>query len=1027
MKTLFTRLLCGAAILLLLPTVAFAQDGTVTGTVTDAQTGDPLPGATVQIGELGIGSASDVDGEFEFSAPAGDYVISVSFVGYAPIERTISVTAGETTEVAFTMESRAEELEGVVVVGYGQQQRARVTGSVESINVGDEIEDVPALSTEQLLQGRVAGVQITSTSGVAGNAISVRVRGPSSVQSGSQPLYVIDGVPLITGETAVDFGQATNALADLNPSDIQSIEILKDASATAIYGSRGANGVVLITTKGGTRGGQTEVSFGYQVGAVSPATDQWDVLNGPEWSEVYLEGFANTGALFGIPPDDPNVAVGAFGYPAIPEPGDAPTYNWVDEVFDQGISQTYDLSVRGGDENTTFLVSGSYDDLENYIIENRFRRISGRLNLEHDPNEWMRVGGNLSLTRTLNDRASSDNLVSAPLTSAALVPPIVPIRVSQEEDQTPEPGDYRGFNFQNPYNIADNVVATAQLNDAAAYNWRTYGNAFVQVDPLDQLSLRAEVGGDLLVVDEYFREIEQSVDGAPNGSASQFYREQRKYLMTYTANYQDTFSEIHDVTLLAGSSFEFDRRNNVFAQAQNFANNQLENVGSGATPITTSSSVDRKSVLESYFARANYTLNDRYIFEVSARVDGSTRFGEDNQYGFFPAGSFAWRLGQESFMQGIGWLNELKIRGSYGITGNDQIGSFPQLGLFGAGANYDVTPGFGPSQIPNPDLKWEQVAQLDVGIDVGILNNRVFLVADYYNKTTNDLILNVPTPRTQGFNSYAQNVGSMVNEGVDVSLETQNIVGEFQWSTNFNISWLRNEVTDLVEPIDSGVQFAREGESLGFFNLIPYEGVDPVTGKPLWRNIDGELTTSPSAGTDRRNVGKVLPTWSGGVTNSFSYKGVTLSALLQFETGREVYNDTYRFLMLPGTFNLHTNYLNRWQERGDVTGVPRNFFADFADNAARQSTRWLQDGDYLRLRDVTLSYRLPAAALDVLRISSARIYLKGTNLLTFDKLTDGTGDPEVSTGGGRSVLNTGVSFFTAPQRRTITGGFQVTL
>jgi len=1027
MKALFTRLLCGAAILLLLPTVAFAQDGTVTGTVTDAQTGDPLPGATVQIGELGIGSASDVDGEFEFSAPAGDYVISASFVGYAPIERTISVTAGEATEVAFTMEPRAEELEGVVVVGYGQQQRARVTGSVESINVGDEIEDVPALSTEQLLQGRASGVQITSTSGVAGNAISVRVRGPSSVQSGSQPLYVIDGVPLITGETATDFGQATNALADINPSDIQSIEILKDASATAIYGSRGANGVVLITTKGGTRGGQTEVSFGYQVGAVSPATDQWDVLNGPQWAEVYREGFANTGTLFAIPPDDPNVAVGAFGYPAIPEPGDAPTYNWVDEVFEQGISQTYDLSVRGGDENTTFLVSGSYDDLENYIIENRFRRISGRLNIEHDANEWLRVGGNLSLTRTLNDRASSDNLVSAPLTSSALVPPIVPIRVSQEEDGTPEPGDYLGFNFQNPYNIADNVVATAQLNDAAAYNWRTYGNAFVQVDPIDRLSLRAEVGGDLLVVDEYFREIEQSVDGAPNGAASQFYREQRKYLMTYTANYQDTFDEIHDLSLLAGSSFEFDRRNNVLAEAQNFANNQLQNVGSGATPITTTSAVDRKSALESYFTRANYTLNDRYIFEVSARVDGSTRFGEDNQYGFFPAGSFAWRLGQESFMQGIGWLNELKIRGSYGITGNDQIGTFPQLGLFGAGANYDVTPGFGPSQIPNPDLKWEQVAQLDVGIDVGILNNRVFLVADYYNKTTNDLILNVPTPRTQGFNAYAQNVGSMVNEGVDVSLETQNIVGEFQWTTNLNISWLRNEVTDLVEPIDSGVQFAREGEPLGFFNLIPYEGVDPVSGKPLWRNIDGELTTSPSAGTDRRNVGKVLPTWSGGVTNSFSYKGVTLSALLQFETGREVYNDTYRFLMSPSTFNLHTNYLNRWQGRGDITGVPRNFFADFADNSTRQSSRWLQDGDYLRLRDVTLSYRLPAAALDVLRISSARIYLKGTNLLTFDKLTDGTGDPEVSTGGGRSVLNTGVSFFTAPQRRTITGGFQVTL
>ncbi|WP_179862221.1 SusC/RagA family TonB-linked outer membrane protein [Longibacter salinarum] len=1003
----------------------FAQDGTLSGTVTDGATGDPLPGATVRVQELGIGSATDADGNFEFDVPEGTHEVQASFVGYNPMMKTVDVAAGETTSLDFALQPRTEELEEVVVVGYGQQQRQRVSGSVSSIDAA-EVAEAGVVSTEQLLQGRASGVQVSTVSGVAGAAISVKVRGPSSIQSGTEPLYVIDGIPVISGTSASDFGQQTNALADLNPSDIQSIEILKDASATAIYGSRGANGVVLITTKSGSASGQTEVSFGYEAGAVTPAVEKWSMLNGSQWAEVYREGFANASAFFGFPAD-PNVGTQVFGYPTLPEVDEAPTYNWVDEVFQTGVTQTYNLSVRGGDEKTRFLVSGSYDDLQNYIIENQFRRINGRVNVEHDPTPWLRTGANLTVTRSLNDRASSDNLVSAPLTSAALVPPVVPIRVDQEEDGTPEPGDYRGFNFQNPWNIADNVVASSKFNEADAYNWRTYGNAFIQLDPIDKLTLRAEVGGDLLVVDEYFRYIQESTDGQPNGFGAQYYREQRKYLMTYTANYVDTFNDIHDVSILGGSSFEFDRRNNVFAEANNFANNELPNVASGATPVTTSSTVDRKSGLESYFSRLNYTLNDRYIFEFSARVDGSSRFGENNQYGFFPAGSVAWLVSDESFMEDVDALSELKLRASYGVTGNDQIGFFPQLGLFAAGNNYNRTPGFVPSQISNPDLKWERVTQLDVGFDLGLFNNRIFLTADYYDKTTNDLILEVPVPRSQGYNSYFRNVGSMKNQGVDLGLETRNLTGAFSWTTNFNLSWLKNEVTDLVEEIPSGVQYATEGEPLGYFNLIPYEGVDPVTGKPLWRAADGSLTTSPSAGTDRRNVGKVLPTWTGGLTNRFSYKGVSLSALLQFETGHDIYNDTYRFMMLPATFNLHENYMNRWQERGDVTGVPRNYFADIADNHTRQSTRWLQDGSYLRLRDVTLSYSLPSSVLNALQISRARIYVKGTNLLTFDKITDGTGDPEVNTGGSFGVLNSGESFFTAPQQRSITGGFSLTL
>lgn len=1030
MRSFATRFIAGFLSLLLVPMLAVAQQtGTVSGQVTDAQTGETLPGATVQVVDTGLGTATDTEGRYEITdVPVGEQTVQVSFVGYQEAERTVQVQSNQTTTVNFELQPQTEELEEVVVVGYGEQERERLTGSVSSVSA-DEIQNQPVTSPEQLLQGRTAGVQVTSTSGLAGGTISVRVRGPSSVQSGSQPLYVVDGVPMISGTSASDFGQATNALKDLDPSNIESIEVLKDAAATAIYGSRGANGVVLISTKKGQTG-ETQVSFGAQVGTITPATEPWTMLNGSEWSEVYREGFANVSNLnlFGLPSGlDPNVVGGLFGYPAVPEPSEASNYNWVDEAFRDGLQQQYDLSVRGGTEDTRFFVSGSYDDQENYVIGNRFRRISGRLNVEHDPFDWMSVGANLNVSRSLNDRAASDNLVAAPLTSSALVPPIVPIRVSQEEDQTAEPGDYRGFNFQNPWNIADNVIATAQFNEADEYNWRYYGNTFIELNPVENLTLRAQGGADILVVDEFFRYIQESTDGQPDGFGAQYYREQRLYNSTLTANYTNTFADVHSIDLVGGASYEFQRRNNVLAEAQSFPSNTFQNVGSGALPLTTSSTVDRKEALESYFTRLNYSFDNRYIVELSARYDGSSKFGEGNQYGFFPAGSVAWRVSQESFMENVDFISEMKLRGSYGVTGNDQIGQFPALGLFGGGNDYARTPGIAPNQIPNPNLKWEEVTQLDVGLDLGVFNNRVFLTADYYTKTTNDLILNVPLPNSNGFNSYARNIGTMVNEGVDLSLETQNIAGDFQWSTTINLSYLRNEVTDLVEPIDSGTQFAREGEPLGFFNLIPYEGVDPYTGKPLWRNSEGELTTNPSSGTDRRRVGKVLPTWSGGITNRFSYAGITLSALVQFEQDKEVYNDGYAFMMTPATFNLHENYLNRWQEPGDVTSVPRNVFADLADNGTRQSSRWLENGSYIRLRDVTLSYRLPSSLTNSLQIGSARIYVKGTNLLTFDYLTDGTGDPEVSTGGGTSVLNTGVNFFTPPQQRTITGGVEVTL
>lgn len=1016
MNTLATKFLCGLAVLLLAPGLVFAQEGTITGTVTDGDTGEELPGANVEIPELGIGVASRVDGSYTLEGvEAGERTVRVSFVGYQQAEETVEVEAGETVTLDVELSPDLASLEEVVVVGYGaQRDRRDITGSISGVS-SEEIEGVMVSSPEQILQGRTAGVQMTTTSGMAGAAVSVSIRGPSSISGGNQPLYVVDGQPIISGDFGSDVGTAaTNALADINPNDIQSMEVLKDASATAIYGSRAANGVVLIETKQG-RNQPTEVSFGTQIGIVE-ATDEWPVLNGSEWAEVYGEAFDNFNEIEfgGALGDQPELA---FGYPAVPSPGGVTGSDWVGSVFETGARQQYDMSIRGGDESTRFFLSGTFDDNQNYVRSNEFRRISGRANIEHDPVEWAQVGARIGINRSRNQRAAADNLVSAPLTSSALIPPIVDIY--EDEEQT-------RYNFSNPWNIADNVVGASVLNEYDANSWRSQGNAYALVEPLETLRWRTQASMDLLTMEEFFRYDDRTGDGQPNGFGQSIYREQRNFALNTTLDYSNTFANVHRVGVLGGFEYERQERNNVNASVTNFPLNSLRTVASGAEPSTTSGTVDRQSRLESYFARVDYTYDDRYILDLSARIDGSSRFSADNQYGFFPAAGVAWRVLEEDFMSGVDFLDDLRFRASYGITGNDQIGFFPSRGLYGAGANYDNVAGIAPASLPSPDLKWESTRQVDIGLDVGLWD-RVSLTLDLWQKNTDDLILPVQVPLSSGFASVDQNVGEMRNRGFDLSIETRNIVTEdFSWTTDFQVGYLENEVTDLVDgnPINSGVQRAEVGEPLGTFYLIPWAGVDSETGQPQWLDSEGNITNTPSAATDRRLTGSPLPTWSGGITNRVSYSGLSLSFLFQFEADKEVYNDTYRFMMTPATFNLHEDYLDRWQEPGDQTDVPRNVFADI-DNAAQASTRFLEDGSYIRLKDVTLSYELPQSILDSFNLDRVRIFARGTNLLTFDKLS--VGDPEAVSGGSTSVLDQGVSFFTAPQQRTITGGVRFTL
>lgn len=1014
------------AIAVALPSTSWAQGRTVSGTVTSSDDGSPLPGASVVVKGTTVGTATNPNGRYELELTADQFeggVLRFTYVGFVARE----VPIDGRSEINVELRPDYQQLSEVVVTGYGSQIQKDVTGNISRVSA-EEIEFTPVNSIESTLQGRSAGVYIENSSGKLGQGIKVRIRGSSSISADNQPLYVVDGIP-VTTQSLSSNGAPTNPLADLNFNDVESVEILKDASASAIYGARASNGVVLITTKSGSAG-DTQFNVNYQMSSSEP-TNRVEFLNAEEYVTLFREAAQNSTDLTG----DPffvNFAEDYFNFLAQGTDFENQVVDneWQDGAFQDATGIQFDLSARGGNEQTQFYVSGSYSQQDGILFRDEFDRITGRVNVDHTFNEWLTIGGKLSLGRTFNTRISNDNAFSNPMQLVAQ-PPISPIYTPAQDNL---PG-YTPTDELNPSTLYFNGLLYGRGN--VRYNteiFRSLGNAYAQLQLLPSLRFRSEFGIDVLDQneDEYYNSQVARNTGAPNGLGFNTWNRVVNYNTNNFLNYTETFGQVHDVEGTLGMSFQSAITDQVFVQGEEFPNDDFGQIASAAD-ITGGSSSETSYRFLSYFARVNYKFADKYLLTVSGRVDGSSRFGADNRYGFFPAGSVGWILTEESFMRDQDLFSFLKLRASYGLTGNAEISNFAPLGLYGA-SGYGGRSGIVPSQTPNPDLKWEQTAQFNVGLDFGFWNNRINGEVDYYVKNTEDLLLNVNVPATTGFLTQTRNVGKLENKGFEFVLNTNNIVNEdFSWSTNFNIGFNRNKITDLNGQVIEGgfINRAVEGEPIGVFFGWDYAGVDPDNGDALYyvneMDADGNIV-NPEATTNNPNeanrvvIGDPNPDFTGGFGNEFRYKNFDLNVFFQFVSGNEIFDGGGRFKSASADFfdNQSADQLDRWQEPGDQTDVPQARL--LLGNGTVDSDRYIYDGSYIRLKNVTFGYRVPQSLAQRINLNNARLYVTGVNLLTFTDYP--WWDPEVNADFAAGNLGQGNEFYSAPQARTISAGIQ---
>lgn len=977
----------------------------ISGTVTNAEDGLPVPGVNVYVKNTVVGTATDINGKYELSIPENAQILVFSLIGMKVEE----VVIGKRTIINVALVQQQIGLEEIVVVGYGTQIKRDLTGSIGKVEVG-ELRSFTAPAFETVLQGQTAGVLVQQGSGKLGEAIMMRIRGASSVSASNQPLYVVDGVPITTENQGSLSNQPTNPLSDINFNDIESIQVLKDASAAAIYGSRASNGVVLITTKKG-KSGKTSYLLNYTFGLNQPShLREW--CNRAQYLELMDESLHNStdenGLIWGWKTPDELKDV------YIPGWRDGKDTDWQQEAFQQGFLQRVNMSASGGTEKTRFYTGITYDNQDGILIGNNIQKISGRLNLDQEASDNVSFGINMNLVKTMLDRVVEDNAFANPIQLVAIPPAQLVI--------DPETGAY---NTKTVYynSLIDNRDAQNKTEVL-----RAFVNVYGQLKLTNWLSFRSEFGTDILSQHEknYFGR--NTNWGKPGGLGINREVNVNNYNTNNFFSIDKVRKDTYSLNIVAGMSFQKSVSSGTSLEGRGFISDDFKNLSSAAE-ITEYTGWGYGNSYLSYFSRANYKLRDKYLLSVSGRLDGASRFGKDNRYGFFPAASAGWILSEESFLKESNTISFMKVRISAGMTGNSEIGNYAALGLYD-GVNYIGITGLSPAQLQNPELRWEATSQVDLGIDFGILKDRISGQIDLYHKKTTDMLLYRSLPATSGFTQVIKNVGSLENSGLEFSIKSHNTTREFKWTTEFNIAFNKNKVLSIDGPeIAYGVNYVIEGEEIGIFKLAEYAGVHPMTGDALFYRNDGSgLTTNNYNEAKPVVAGSPNPDFIGGLTNSFSYRQFDLNILMSFVYGNDIYMSADRYLSANAESwdNQSRDQLDRWQQPGDITDVPQARFD--SRNGSQHSTRYLKDGSFLRLRNVTLGYNLPKQTTQKLKLNKVRMYISGQNLLTFTRYPGF--DPEVnsmSAGASTQAYNVsmGVDFFTAPQMRSLICGIEV--
>ncbi|QNK61627.1 TonB-dependent receptor [Pedobacter sp. PAMC26386] len=982
----------------------------VSGKVADA-TG-PLIGVVITVKDGKEKTLTNAGGNYRIAA--GDKAVLIfNYMGFKP--KIEPVNGRSVINVVLQTDSKVLDEVQVVATGYGTVNRAKLTSSVSSIQA-DQLKNDVLPTITQAIQGKAGGVQVTQKSGSPGGGLNIRIRGTTSINAGSDPLYVVDGIPVnsttnFTGGSDFNFGggtQGINILASINPSDVQSVEILKDAASSSIYGARAANGVVLITTKKGQPGTSTFSFNAYEGFSQVPNERRYKMMNTTEYQD-YMKDYYKY--LLDANGNSTPVPAGVLANPNI-------STDWQDKIFRTAPTRNYELSARGGSEKTQYYTSVGYMKQGGVLLNSNFSRISARFNLDHQHSDKLKFSTRVNLTRALNDRVQEENSKEGSTKNGIFVAPNLPV-------YNPD-GSYA---YDQVNTSRENPVAMLLLPVNNSQTFRVLASGSAEYKIIPELTLKTSFGADLSFIDETFFMPPNGIRSfaAQGGIGAQRNTRDQLWINETTLNYQKSFGK-HHIDALAGASVQQSRIQFVDARRSNFPSNDIEYISAGGT-ITGANSFPEEWSIASAFSRVNYDYKGKYLLTANFRVDGSSRFGTNSRYATFPSFGAAWRASDEDFLKGNKVISNLKVRASWGITGNQNIPNYASYSLYSGSNNYLGNTGYVPNVLGDKNLKWETTKQLDFGLDVGLLNNRISLLADYYIKNTSDLLVGISIPSSSGFQTRFTNVGKIQNKGFEFELSTQNLVGAFKWNTSFNMSFNRNKVVSLPGGELAGgvgnLNIAREGLPLGTFYGWKMSGVNPQTGLIDYVKQDGSLG-APTDPKDRVVIGNPNPDFYGGITNTFQYKNFDLSIMGQFSYGNDVFN--YNLASgLDGsnkTSNGFVDWNRRWRNPGDITDVPRPTPGSL-DNTAI-SDRFVEDGSFFRLRNITFGYTLSDKVSQKLKIKSLRVYTTVQNAFVFTKYRGY--DPEVSSnqGGANQGLIYGYDYGSYPQPRIITAGINLT-